>query len=301
MKKIVVMGSISIDLIIEVDKVPVIGETVMGRNYTQAFGGKGANQAVAVARLGLDASFIGTVGSDSAGEALIKSLHDNGVNTDYMAISKDKPTGTAVIILYKGDNYIAVDIGANMEVLNKQVDDATEIIKHADMVVTQLETPYDTVKHLLQKCNAYNIPVILNPAPAPSDKFDKSLLAMASIITPNESETYALTGIMAKTPDDGIKAAKRLSELGAKQIVITLGELGCIYGSGTDFKHFPAIHVPNVVDTTGAGDSFTAALAVALTDGETLEQAIRFATKVASITIQTKGSQPSLPYRHQII
>ena len=300
MKKIVVVGSINNDLVIEVDKAPVMGETVFGRDFIQVFGGKGANQSVAAARLGAQVMFIGAVGNDDFGKALIKNLTDNNVKTDCMKIVDDKPTGTAIIILCENDNYIVVDLGANMSLDKTLIDNASEFIKEADMVLLQLEIPLETALYVIKLCNSLSVPVLLNPAPAPAIPFDKELLGMVSYLTPNETETYTLTGIMPSTPDEAIKAAKRLTRLGANQIAITLGSLGCVYGSGDNFNYIPAVKVETVVDSTAAGDSFSAALAVAITEGKTFEEAVKFATKVGAITVTRKGAQPSLPYRHEI-
>ena len=300
MSKIVVVGSINNDLVIEVGKAPIMGETVFGKDFIQVFGGKGANQAVAAARLGGNVTFVANVGDDGPGGAYIKHLKDNGVNTDYMKTIPGKPTGTAIIIIYDGDNYIAVDPGANETVSKAQVDNIREYFEDADLVVLQLEIPLETVFHVIKLCNDLNVPVLLNPAPAPATPLDSSILKLVNLLTPNESETYALTGIMPTTPDEAINAAKKLTELGANQVAITLGGQGCVYGSGTEFKHAPAVKVDNVVDTTAAGDSFTAALAVALTEGKSLDEAVAFAIKVGAITITRKGAQPSLPYRNEI-
>jgi len=300
-KKIVVIGSINNDLVIEVDKAPVMGETVFGHNFSQIPGGKGSNQAVACARLGADVYFVGAVGDDGAGPVMIKGFTDNNVDVSGIKTVPGIPTGTAVIIVSGGDNYIAVDHGANYFVDKKQVDDAEDLIKEADMVILQLEIPYETVIYAIERCKTFGIPVMLDPAPAPKKEAHESgLLADVDMITPNEFEAFALTGIMPKTTEDAFKAAMRLSEMGVKQVVITLGENGCVYGSGKEFKHLPAVFVKDVIDTTAAGDSFTAALAVSLIEGCSLDEAVAFASKVGSITVSRKGAQPSLPYRSEL-
>jgi len=300
-KKIVVIGSINNDAIIEVSKAPVMGETALGSGFVQVPGGKGANQTLAAAKLGADVAIIGAVGDDSVGAEMIARFEENNIDTSCIKKTSDKPTGTAMIILYGGDNYIAVDQGANLDVDRKQIDDAIEKIKEADMVVLQLEIPFETVKYVIMLCRDYGVPVIFNPAPAPPEPVDKDLLEMVDLLTPNESETFALTGIMPTTPDEAVKAAKKLIDMGVKQVVITLGGNGCVYGSGNGFNHMPAIKVDNVVDTTGAGDSFTAALAVSLTEGNSLKDAVGFATKVGAVTVSRKGAQSSLPYRNEIL
>ena len=301
MNKIVVIGSINNDLVIGVDKAPIIGETVRGSGFIQVPGGKGANQAVACARLGADVSFVGAVGDDNFGITMKHGLADNHVDVSFVKTVPDKPTGTAMIILVDGDNYIAVDQGANLSIDREQIDSADELIKNAAIVILQLEIPLDCVKYAAERCKAHGIPVILNPAPAPVEPIGDDLLMMVDLLTPNEFEAFSLTGIEPVSPGEAIRAAKRLSEMGVKQVVITLGGNGCIYGSGTDFRHMPAVKVENIVDTTAAGDSFTAALAVCLTEGKSLEQAVAFATKVGALTVSRKGAQPSLPYWHEIM
>ncbi|MDR2572278.1 MAG: ribokinase, partial [Oscillospiraceae bacterium] len=294
-------GSVNYDLVIEVDKTPVIGETVFGRNFFQSGGGKGANQAIACARLGANTSFIGAVGDDAFGAELLSSLKNNNVDVSSVKTVSDRPTGTAMIILHEGDNYIAVDQGANLAVDELQINSADEKISSADMVVLQLEIPLDTVRYVITWCRKHGVPVILNPAPAPKEALDSELLKMVDVLTPNETEAFALTGIMPSTPDEAIKAAMRLTELGANQVAITMGASGCVYGAGADFRHMPTVKVENVVDTTAAGDSFTAALAVSLSEGRNLEQAVEFATRVAAITVTKKGAHPSLPYRKDVV
>ncbi|MDR1663702.1 MAG: ribokinase [Clostridiales bacterium] len=296
--KLIVIGSINNDLVIEVKKPPVMGETVLGGGFMQASGGKGANQAVAAARLGADVAFVGAVGDDSFGAGLLKNLSDNGVRVDRVKTARGIPTGTAMIIVCEGDNYIAVNPGANMAVDKNLLELAEAEFDSADMAVVQLEIPLETVRQAMKICAEKGIPVLLNPAPAQA--LDAEILSMADICTPNESETFSLTGILPATPEEAIEAAKRLEKMGAKKVVITLGGNGCVYGSEGKFKHAPAVNSGPVVDTTAAGDSFSAALAVALTEGKTLEQAVIFATKTGSVTVTRKGAQPSLPYRNEL-
>ena len=299
-KKIVVIGSINNDLVIEVPVRPVMGQTVLGKNFVQIPGGKGANQAVACSRLGANVVFIGAVGDDGAGAEMVANLKTNGVCTEDIKIAKGKPTGTAMIIICEGDNYIAVDQGANLDVDKVQIDKAEKVLRSADMVVLQLEIPLETVKYAMEKCREFGVPTLLNPAPALSDPLADEVIKLASLLTPNESEVHALTGIMPSSPELAIKAAQRVSEMGAKQVVITMGGEGSVYGSGSAFLHMPAIKVSSVVDTTAAGDSFTAALAIGLTEGKTLADAVSFATKVGALTVTRKGAIPSLPFRNEV-
>ena len=289
-KKIVVIGSINNDLVIEVDSKPIMGQTVLGKNFIQVAGGKGANQAVACARLGADVTFIGAVGDDIAGTVMVENLKANGVCTDYIKTVKGKPTGTAMILICDGDNYIAVDQGANLHVCKEQITD--DILKNADMVLMQLEIPLETVKYALEKCKSLGVRTLLNPAPASKDPLVYDIIKIADIITPNQNEICLLTKTQTV-----IMAVKELSDMGAGQIVLTMGGEGVIYSG---FLHMPAVKVEHVVDTTAAGDSFSAALAVALTEGKAFEKAVRFATKVGALTVTKKGAIPSLPYRNEV-
>ena len=300
-KKIVVIGSINGDLVIEVESGPVMGQTVLGKNFVQVPGGKGANQAVACSRLGAETVIIGAIGDDDAGKEMAASLKSNGVCTANVKTVKGKPTGTAMIIVCAGDNYIAVDQGANLYVDKTQIDEAGQILRSADMVVLQLEIPLGTVKYAMEKCREFGVPTLLNPAPALAGLLTENIIGLASLLTPNETEAYALTGIMPSTPELAIEAARKLSDMGAGQVVITLGSEGAVYGSGSDFFLMPAVEVSSVVDTTAAGDSFTAALAVGLVEGKTLGDAVRFATKVGALTVTKKGAIPSLPYRNEVL
>ncbi|MCL2461759.1 MAG: ribokinase [Defluviitaleaceae bacterium] len=297
-KKIAVIGSINNDLVIEVSKPPVMGETVLGGGFARVSGGKGANQAVACARLGADVAFAGAVGDDVFGVTLRENLAADGVDVSGLKTVSDKPTGTAMIVVCNGDNYIAVDQGANLAVDRAQIDSAEERIREADMVVLQLEIPLDTVRYALERCKAYGVPALLNPAPARA--LEPETLALADIVTPNETEAFALTGIMPATPGEAVNAARRLAEMGAKMVVITLGENGCVYGQGAEFRHMPAVRAGETADTTAAGDTFSAALAVALTEGKTFEQAVGFAVKAGALTVTKKGAQPSIPYREDV-
>jgi ribokinase len=298
MAKIVVAGSINNDLIINSPKPPYMGETVIGGGFMTAAGGKGANQAVAAARLGAEAVMLGAVGNDLFGAELKANLERNKVNTNFVKICEKYPTGTAVIVLHKGDNFIVVDPGANQSNSPEDIKNAEDMIKQADMLMVQLEIPFETVRFVMETAKKYNVKVLLNPAPAA--KIPDSILTLADILTPNESECEALSGISAKSVEGAFEALRYFMSKGIKQVCITMGENGAAYNINDELRHIPCRNVSNVEDTTAAGDSFSAALAVALCEGKNIEEAVGFATAVASLTVTKKGAQPSLPYRKDV-
>lgn len=298
--KIIVVGSINNDLIISTNKFPQIGETITGNGFMSVAGGKGANQAVAAARLAGDTqqvSFIGAVGDDIFGQELKISLAANGVNIDFVKTAHNTPTGTAVIVLYEGDNMIILDPGANYHVTPEFILQAEEKISASNILITQLEISYESAARALQLAKQHGLTAILDPAPAV--KLDDHILSNVDIITPNESEAEIITGIKINDPEDAKAAAKWFLDKGIKYAIVTLGSAGVVYNSGDKVVHKPAKKV-KVVDTTSAGDSFTGALAVALNEGKNIDNAVDFAIHVSSLVVQKKGAQPSLPYRRDI-
>jgi len=298
MAKIVILGSINTDLVIQSPKAPRMGETVMGGGFRIIAGGKGANQGVAVARLlgeGASAAFIGAVGGDEFGPIMRGNLAENGLDVMHVKSVADCATGTAVIVVHEGDNFIVLDSGANGTITPDDVARAEDIIAGADILVTQLEIPLEAVRAALALAKRYNVTTLLNPAPA--RPLDAALLAMVDIITPNETECETLTGVNADTIEGGKAGVAALLEMGVKQAIVTLGANGAAYNDGGDILHQPGVKADVVVDTTAAGDSFTGALAVALTEGKSIHEAIVFANHVGAITVATMGAQPSLPTR----
>ena len=298
MAKIVVLGSINVDLVIQSPKPPRMGETVMGRGFMTIAGGKGANQGVAVARLldkGSSAAFIGAVGDDDFGSIMKNNLAANGLDVSFVKTAAGCPTGTAVIVVHEGDNFIVLDSGANAEVSVEDVVRAEAVIKDADILIAQLEVPLDTVRAALAMAKRHGVTTLLNPAPARA--LDADLLACVDIITPNESECEVITGVNADTAEGGKAGVAAFLALGVKTAVVTMGGNGAAYNDGSDIFHHPGKKADAVVDTTAAGDSFTGALAVALTEGKTIHEAIDFAAAVGAITVAGMGAQPSLPAR----
>ena len=300
MAKIVILGSINTDLVIRSPKPPRMGETVMGDGFGIIAGGKGANQGVAAARLqseGSSAAFIGAVGSDEFGPIMRNNLAGNGLDVTHVKSVPDCATGTAVIVVHDGDNFIVVDSGANALVTPEDIARAEAVIAGADILVGQLEVPLETVRAAFALAKKHRVTTLLNPAPAPSQPLDGELLALTDIITPNETECESLTGVNADTAEGGMAGVRALLALGVKQAVVTLGANGAAYNDGAAVLHEPGVKADMVADTTAAGDSFTGALAVALTEGKSIREAIRFANHVGAITVATHGAQPSLPTR----
>jgi len=293
MGQITVIGSLNMDMTVNTPRMPGIGETILGSGFQTVPGGKGANQAVAIARLGGTVSMAGCIGDDSFGQALIQNLAANGVDTSGIDRVPGSPTGVAVITVCGGDNTIIVDPGANGQMQPDRVDALESLISESEMLVLQLEIPLEGAKRAMELAKKHRVKVLLNPAPAVPLK--KEILELADIITPNESECEILTGMPIRSVGDAEKAAMELKRLGANTVIVTLGENGAILLDQRKFLHVPARKV-QAVDTTAAGDSFTGALAYAVTKGMPLEESVHFAGIAASITVTRRGAQASMPY-----
>ncbi|MEH7733325.1 ribokinase [Bacillus pumilus] len=288
MSHIVVVGSCSMDLVVTSDKRPNAGETVLGESFKTVPGGKGANQAVASARLGADVYMIGRVGDDAYGQDILINLQDQGVHTSYMKPVTEMESGTAHIILAEGDNSIVVVKGANNEVTPHYVTDALSSIEDIGMVLIQQEIPEETVEAVCTICSEKGIPVILNPAPA--RQVSQQILDQAAYITPNEHEAALMF--------DGLTIAEALRQYPNK-LLITEGKNGVRYFDGIKEVLVPGSPV-KAVDTTGAGDTFNGALAVALAEGKSLYDALAFANLAASISVTKFGAQGGMPTREEL-
>ncbi|MBY0191421.1 ribokinase [Bacillus aerophilus] len=288
MSHIVVVGSCSMDLVVTSDKRPNAGETVLGKSFKTVPGGKGANQAVASARLGADVYMVGRVGDDAYGQDILSNLETQGVRTSYMKPVTEMESGTAHIILAEGDNSIVVVKGANDEVTPDYVSDALSTIDNIGMVLIQQEIPEETVEAVCAICSEKEIPVILNPAPA--RKVSQQVLEQAAYITPNEHEAVLMF--------DGLPTSEALRQYPNK-LLITEGKNGVRYFDGTKDVLVPGVPV-EAVDTTGAGDTFNGALAVALTEGKSLYDALAFANLAASMSVTKFGAQGGMPTREEL-
>ncbi len=285
---IAVVGSANLDLVVGVDAVPLVGETVLGGDLVQIPGGKGANQAVGAARLGRRVAMVGRVGDDPAGATLRSALQDSGVDTAALLTTPDVPSGVALIAVQAdGDNAIVVSPGANGRVTPADVGVA-DVVRTAKVVLLQAEIPIDAV---LEAARMAEGTVVWNPAPAPDD-VPMELLEHVDVLVPNQTELAALAG--HDGPVDAAMAAKLAARLPSASVVVTLGADGALVVVGDNAVHVPAPRV-TPVDTTAAGDSFCAALADKLVDGEDLVGATQWATRVGAATTLRPGAQPSLP------
>jgi ribokinase len=294
-KPIVVVGSINIDLVARTPRIPVAGETVSGLDFQTFFGGKGANQAVAAARLGAPVSLIGQLGDDAFASQLRSGLEEAGVDTNAVG-EVPGPSGVALISSdEEGENSIIVVAGANGHLTSDLLDQQENLIRNAAIVLTQLEIPLGTVLHLAELTSRHNVPLVLDPAPARS--LPDSLLRCVDWLTPNETETAALLETEFASPDE---AATALLERGVRNVILKLGARGCYLATGDGRRQqVPGCKV-NAVDTTGAGDAFNAAFAVALSGGQDAFASAAWATAVAALSVTRYGAQASMPSHEEV-
>ncbi|MBC5709419.1 ribokinase [Hungatella sp. L12] len=295
-KGILVIGSLNMDLSIDLAKMPVTGETILGRGIAYKAGGKGANQACAAGKLGGRVRMLGCVGQDEFGQKLVKSLSESGVEIDYIKESRALPTGTAVIYVDdNGDNSIVVIPGANMACDIEYLKEQDEQFQWCDYVVLQMEIPYEAVWYSVKRAKELGKTVILNPAPAP-DEIPEEILSLVDYLTPNETEIIALNG---KRKDDIREGAEKLLGRGVSNVIATLGDRGALLVNRYGETFYPARKVVSV-DTTAAGDCFNGAMVAALAEGQSEAEAILFANIASSIAVTRKGAQESLPIREEV-
>ena len=287
MKMITVIGSMNMDLVVDTSRVPENGETILGKEFYTFPGGKGANQAVAAARLGGNVHMIACVGNDSFGSELTRNLFDEGINTANVSRSKDKSTGIANIILSENDNRIIVVPGANNDLTPSRIEGLRDVIQKSDVVVMQLEILPETVKAVLSICEELNVPVVMDPAPA--GFFDADMISGVRYLTPNQYECEQLFGVKL---DEAL-------EMYPNQLIVTLGKDGVRYFDGKKHIHIEAIRT-NAVDTTGAGDTFTGALAYAISHQYALYDAVKFANAASSLSVEKLGAQTGMPTKAEV-
>lgn len=291
MVKIAVVGSSNTDMVVRVPHIPAPGETVLGGEFVMAPGGKGANQAVAAARLGAKVTLVARVGPDVFGERALAGFHQEGIITRYVTVDREAASGVALIFVdAAGENRIAVAPGANACLSPDDVQQAREAIEKADVLLLQLEVPTETVLAAAAVAHQAGVRVILNPAPAPPNLLPAELLARVDILTPNESEAGLLTGTQVSAE----VAARRLAGQGVGAVIVTLGARGALIVTLDAQRLVPGFSV-NAVDTTAAGDAFNGGLAVALAEGRPLAAAVRFANACGALATTRLGAQPSLP------
>ncbi|MCE7792773.1 ribokinase [Salipaludibacillus sp. CUR1] len=299
MKKIVVIGSLNMDLVTEVDHLVKPGETLSALSFSALPGGKGANQAAAAGKLGADVHMVGKIGADDYGDTLLNSLKQANVAADGILIENNgSPTGMAFIQVSRtGENSIVLVNGSNNNFRPHDLDAIRGVIEQGEIIILQLEIPFETVVMAIDLAKELGKKVILNPAPARS--LPDELLKKIDLIIPNEIELETLTGLPAKTEDNIYTAADRLLASGAGKVIVTAGDRGCYYVGGGTREHIPPEKV-KAVDTTAAGDSFIGAMAAGLSEGLAERKAIDLAVKAAAVTVTRKGAQPSLPDRGEV-
>lgn len=295
---IVVVGSSNTDMVIQAEHLPGAGETILGNNFFMAQGGKGANQAVAAARLNGQVIFIAKVGKDIFGDKSVRSYEAEHIDTSYINIDENKPSGVALITVdNKGENHIAVAQGANRALSTGDIIRAQAVCEKASVILIQLEIPLETVKYVAELAHVNNIKLVLNPAPAcplPDD-----LLNRISVITPNKKEAEMLTGIKISDTDDAKEAAKALAAKGIQTVIITRGSEGALLFNNNTFEIIPAAKV-KAVDTTAAGDVFNGALVLAMSEGKEIKDSVQFANAAAAVSVTRLGAQASAPTRKEV-
>ncbi len=297
-KNILVVGSLNMDLVINVDKLPLVGESILGEDISYIPGGKGANQACAIGRMGGNVTMLGCVGKDNFGKIQKEQLSSCNVDVSYLKESMDKPTGTAVIYINaKGENTIVVIPGANNECDVAYLKEHDQLFEQCDYVLLQMEIPEEAITYTLTRAKELGKTVILNPAPAPESIPDEEL-RMIDYIIPNETELIKLS----KEEKDDLKSiergAKSLIRKGVKNVIVTMGERGCLLVNERITSHYPARKV-DAVDTTAAGDCFNGAFVVGLAEEKTESEAIKLANIASSIVVTRKGAQISIPTREE--
>lgn len=295
--RVVVIGSLNMDIVVETERYPQVGETLLGERIRFIPGGKGANQAVAASRLGADTALIGAVGDDAFGQELLNALRNDGVDVTGVNCIPNMTTGVASIYVAEGDNSIIVVPGANYEVTSDDIDKHEDKLKHADIVLLQLEIPVDTVLYAARKAKSLGKIVVLNPAPA--QPLPDEIFSYVDYITPNRSELSRYTGMDA----DGESlqtAMQRMKELGAAHVVTTLGASGSAYlDEEGKVRTISGYNVPTV-DTTGAGDCYNAGLALAITQDKILDKAVDYAGLVSALAVTKFGAQAGMPTEEEV-
>lgn len=290
---IVVIGSLNMDMVVRTVRAPEAGETLFGQGFALSPGGKGANQAVAAARLGAELTMVGRVGKDTFGGELLEIMRQEGIHIEHISVSDNLVTGVASIVLEEnGENRIIVVPGANIELNVEDIQKLTSVISSAEFIVMQLEMDLAMSECAIAIAHSHGIPVILNPAPARA--LSDELLSQVTYLTPNETEAGILAGIVVNSLETAKQAAQILLQKGVQHVIVTLGSKGALIVNHEGVQHIPGFPV-QAVDTVAAGDSFNGALAQQLTSGKSLKEAVSFANAVGALTVGKAGAIPSLP------
>ena len=296
--KIVVVGSSNMDLVVKSPRIPAKGETILGGDFIMTPGGKGANQAVAAAKLGAEVYFVAKLGDDIFGRQSLSNLQEVGIHTEYVEQTREAPSGVALITVDDaGDNVIVVAPGANLKLSPEDIKKARSVIASSGAVATQLEVPLETVEFAARLANDTGVPFILDPAPA--QKLSDELLRKVDVLTPNETEAEILTGIKVTDENSAQIAVKELLNRGVKAVILTMGSKGYVLATKDGAQFISSVKV-DAVDATAAGDAFTGSLAVGMARGKTLKDAALFANYVAALSVTKMGAQSSMPDAGQV-
>lgn len=296
---IIVIGSVNMDMVVKASHIPQPGETVLGGTFLMNPGGKGANQAIAAARLGGNVAFVGKVGDDVFGKQSVRLFDDEGVDTSGILLAHDVPSGVALITVDgQGENSIVVASGANAHLTPEDVEPVFQQYPNSRILLIQLETPMPTVEYAIQHARDRAMQIILNPAPVNLQA--SGILHLVDILTPNEREAALLSGVPVVDIESARQAAVWIQNQGVKHVILTLGKAGAVLLEGDEFYHIPAPEV-EAVDTTAAGDVFNGALAVALAEGSNLKEAASFACRAAAAAVTKMGAQSSIPRREEVV
>ena len=295
-KNVLVVGSINVDYVINTDRLPKLGETITGRNFAMNFGGKGANQAAALAKAGCSVKMLGAVGTDMSGELAVKNLESYGIDASAV-LRSEGPTGAAVITVCGGDNHIILDVGANGTVTPEVIAANESLFDWADILVMQYEIPTESVLAAAKMAHEKGKMVILNPAPV--KEVTKELYPYIDLIIPNEFEAQLITGIEQNTDEDAARAIEALRAMGCREAIVTLGKRGCAYSDG-DVVSYNGIYPVTAVDTTAAGDSFIGGICARMDGVRPMKEVLAYAAAVSAITVSRPGASVSIPTADEV-